>query len=413
MAAWVVKRMRPLFDRVETISVPGQPPVVVGELVGTGRGRLLIYSHYDVVPPGDESAWSSSPFGAEVRGGSVYARGCCDDKADVVARLQALELWLERIESRPPYSIVWLCEGAEEVGSPGLDNVLVSNTALLRSDACLWESFLRREDGRPEVAFGCRGMLAVQLTLDLRRPDQHGAFAPVLRSASAELVRALASLTNELGDVVIEGFHEHVVPLTDAQVEAAKAIPAPIVGRDPAGPTPYPSALGEAELGRRLTAMPTANISAVQSGDVESEATVVPGFARASVDFALVPDQDPDDIAEKLRLHLDRLGYREVSLIVRGKLSPAPGSLETRLARSAVAAARETYGEPVMYPLLPGAGPGRLLLDRLGTSIVSPAGTTRLASGIHAVDEHGAVDDYLDHIRFTLRLLEAYADEAT
>jgi acetylornithine deacetylase/succinyl-diaminopimelate desuccinylase-like protein len=412
MAMWVVERMRPLFDRIETICVPGQPPVVVGELIGTGPGKLLIYSHYDVVPPGDDSAWSSPPFGADVRDGAVYARGCCDDKADIVARLHALELWLERIDSRPPYSIAWLCEGAEEIGSPGLDDVLASNAAVLRSDACLWESFLRRSDGQPEIAFGCRGMLAVQLMLDLRRPDQHGAFAPVLRSAPAELVRALASLTNEIGDIVIEGFHDDVVPLSDAQSEAAQAIPLPTVGNESDAPAPYPPELGRAELGRRLIGMPTANISAVHSGHIESSATVVPGVARANVDFALVPDQDPDDIAKKLRLHLDRSGCQEISVAVRGKLSPAAGSLDTRLAHAAITAARETYGEPVVYPLLPGAGPGRLLLDRLGTSIVSPAGTTRPASRIHSVDEHGGLDDYLDHIRFTLRLFEVYADES-
>ena len=58
-------------------------------------------------------------------------------------------------------------------------------------------------------------------------------------------------------------------------------------------------------------------------------------------------------------------------------------------------------GEPVVYPLLPGAGPARSVLDALGAPIVSPAGTTAAASGIHGPDEHGAVDDYLDHVRFS------------
>jgi len=74
-----------------------------------------------------------------------------------------------------------------------------------------------------------------------------------------------------------------------------------------------------------------------------------------------VPDQDPDDIADKLRRHLDRCGHRDVSIVVKGTLKPAAGSLDTALARAAIRAARETYGEPVLYPLLPGAGPGRLL----------------------------------------------------
>jgi hypothetical protein len=46
------------------------------------------------------------------------------------------------------------------------------------------------------------------------------------------------------------------------------------------------------------------------------------------------------------------------------------------------------------------------MLDVLGATTVSPAGTTRLTSGPHGPNEHGTVADYLDHVRFTLRLLE-------
>jgi acetylornithine deacetylase/succinyl-diaminopimelate desuccinylase-like protein len=90
-------------------------------------------------------------------------------------------------------------------------------------------------------------------------------------------------------------------------------------------------------------------------------------------------------------------------------LRPAAGSLETPLARAAVAAARHAYGEPVLYPLLPGAGPHRQLLDLLGATTVSPAGTTRLDSGIHGPNENGRIDDYVDHVRFSAALLEELA----
>src|SRR5439155_13781995 len=107
----------------------------------------------------------------------------------------------------------------------------------------------------------------------------------VLRSAAAELVQALASLSDDTGVVLIDGFHHDIVPLSDAQVEAAQAIPPPVIDADAPRPNPYPPGVGPAELGVRLTVMPTANISAVQAGDAENEATVVPGKARANVDF--------------------------------------------------------------------------------------------------------------------------------
>jgi acetylornithine deacetylase/succinyl-diaminopimelate desuccinylase-like protein len=45
-------------------------------------------------------------------------------------------------------------------------------------------------------------------------------------------------------------------------------------------------------------------------------------------------------------------------------------------------------------------------VDELGVPVVMPAGTTRPDGAIHAPNEGAAVDDYVDHVRFTARLLE-------
>jgi acetylornithine deacetylase/succinyl-diaminopimelate desuccinylase-like protein len=401
MADWVAGRVQRRFDRVVVEPVDGQPPVVLGELRGNGPGRLLVYSHYDVQPPGDRAAWSVDPFAAELRDGAVYARGTCDDKADVTARLQALELWLESLDGDPPpFTVLWVCEGAEEVGSPGLGQALARHADWLSAPDCLWESFVRRADGRPEIAFGCRGLLVVGLRVRHLAADQHAAFSPVLRSAPATLARALASLADEQGNVLVEGFQDDVGRPDEQALEWTRGI-------DPPGDG-IPG-LGREELARRLVFTPTANISALAAGDPASGATVVPAEASAQVDFHLVPGQEPEDVLRKLRAHLGARGFDDVEIDVRNELRPVAGDLGSPLALAAIEAAREVYGEPVVYPQLPGAGPGRVLLETLGARIVSPAGTTRLASGIHSADEHGGVDDYLDHVRFTVRLLERFA----
>jgi acetylornithine deacetylase/succinyl-diaminopimelate desuccinylase-like protein len=145
-----------------------------------------VYTHYDVQPAGDEALWTSPPFAAEVRDGKMYARGACDDKADVTARLAALEAWREaRDGAPPPYTVIFVSDPAEEIGSPGLEEALAANADLLRADACLWESFLRDSDGRPGIGFGCRGNLEVTLSSRLLAADQHTAFASILRSRRA------------------------------------------------------------------------------------------------------------------------------------------------------------------------------------------------------------------------------------
>lgn len=67
-------------------------PNVVGRIPGLGGGRsLLINAHADVVPAGDEGAWSHPPFSPTEAGGRLYGRGSCDMKAGGAAALMALE----------------------------------------------------------------------------------------------------------------------------------------------------------------------------------------------------------------------------------------------------------------------------------------------------------------------------------
>ena len=56
------------------------------------------------------------------------------------------------------------------------------------------------------------------------------------------------------------------------------------------------------------------------------------------------------------------------------------------------------------------SGPGRMVLDELGAPVISPAGTLRPDGNLHGPNEHGAVEDYLDHA-FSARLLEHPAAE--
>ena len=265
---------------------------------------------------------------------------------------------------------------------------------------------MRRDDGRPEVAFGCRGLVSVELRVQLLEHDQHAAFSPVLRSSAWTLTRALASLVDADGEVAVEGFADTVREPDAEAASVARALIPPGATLGPGGASAWPPGRPVEELALRLSYAPTVNLSALGAGDPSSESTLVPAAATARFDLHLVPDQDPEDVVRALRTHLDDHGFSDVEMRVGTMLWPAPGVLGTPLANATLAAAAAVYGEPVLYPQLPGAGPARVMLDVLGATTVSPAGTTRLGSGLHAPNEHGRVDDYLDHVRFSLRLLE-------
>jgi acetylornithine deacetylase len=105
-------------DIGEINSFAGRPNVV-GVLPAAGEGRsLILNAHIDVVDAGDETAWSHSPFGADLVDGAVVGRGSCDMKAGLVENLFALEA-LRRLGLRPNGEVIVQSVISEEDGGAG------------------------------------------------------------------------------------------------------------------------------------------------------------------------------------------------------------------------------------------------------------------------------------------------------
>ncbi|MEA2510044.1 MAG: acetylornithine deacetylase, partial [Actinomycetota bacterium] len=59
-------------------------PQMVARFPGAGGGRALLFNgHIDAVSVEPRDAWTSDPFGAEIRDGKLYGRGACDMKGGV------------------------------------------------------------------------------------------------------------------------------------------------------------------------------------------------------------------------------------------------------------------------------------------------------------------------------------------
>jgi acetylornithine deacetylase/succinyl-diaminopimelate desuccinylase-like protein len=247
----------------------------------------------------------------------------------------------------------------------------------------------------------------VTLSLHPLRVAQHTAFAPILRSAPLELMRAVASLTGPDGRLVPGLQAEARVPEA-AQLDAVASIPLPHAAVTVPGAGIHPFAgEDEDELRRRLVFDTSLSVSRMIVGVEDSG--VVPAEAEVTIRLGLVPDQEPPHVLAALRAHLDAHGFGDVALEAVRELEPSAAPLDGSLARATIAAAAAVYGEPVIYPVLIGAGPGRMVSDLLGAPTVSAAGTLRPDGNMHGPDEHGAVEDYLDHVRFTVELFERLA----
>jgi len=82
--------------------------------IGDQAPHISFAGHTDVVPPGDESAWSHGAFSGEVRDGLLYGRGAVDMKGGIACSVAAVLEFLATNGGKPKGSISFLITGDEE-----------------------------------------------------------------------------------------------------------------------------------------------------------------------------------------------------------------------------------------------------------------------------------------------------------
>jgi succinyl-diaminopimelate desuccinylase len=86
--------------------------------IGTEAPHITFAGHTDVVPPGDESAWSVGAFSGEVRDGFLHGRGAVDMKGGIACSVAAVLQHLAANGGKPRAdgkgSISFLITGDEE-----------------------------------------------------------------------------------------------------------------------------------------------------------------------------------------------------------------------------------------------------------------------------------------------------------
>ncbi|HEV3100897.1 MAG TPA: M20/M25/M40 family metallo-hydrolase [Candidatus Dormibacteraeota bacterium] len=405
---WIAERLGAFTDRVETLDEGGMP-ALYAEVRGAGRRSLLLYQHYDVQPVDPIDLWDSDPFKPVEKGGRIIARGVADDKADVMARIHALET-LKGL-GEVPVTLRFLVEGEEEIGSKTFEKIAHKHADKLRADGCLWESGASFDDaGRPTLQFGCRGLLYVQLSVKMLSFDQHSGFASIYPSPAIYLVEALASLRDQDMNIHIDGFYDRAVEASDAdrrmmakidpEIEERKKL----VGFDRLIRDPKPEQVIE-----QLLFTPTCNIAGITTGyQGPGSKTVLPAEATAKLDFRLIPDQDPEDVLARLRKHLDSHGFEKVDIVWHDGEKPARSDPDSAVARSVIECVKDLHGEPVLWPFMQATGPMHPVVTDLGVPTVLPVGVGRPDNRIHAPNENIHAADYINTIRLMCRVWERF-----
>ena len=119
-------------DRDEALGVVGWygEPAAGRAAVGSQAGRdLLLNGHIDVVPVGDQAAWTTPPWDPAVRDGRVYGRGAVDMKGGLVCALYALKAVRDAgVKLRGRLSVASVV-GEEDGGTGALATILRGHSA--------------------------------------------------------------------------------------------------------------------------------------------------------------------------------------------------------------------------------------------------------------------------------------------
>ncbi|WP_241384091.1 dipeptidase [Rhodococcus sp. CH91] len=192
-------------ENVETIETSDGSLAVLGHTPAPeGAPTVLLYSHYDVQPPGDESLWHSEPFALTERNGRWYGRGAADCKGNIMMHLLALRALRE--DGPLPVGVRIVIEGSEEMGGAGLDRLVAERPDLFDADLIVIGDSGNAEVGRPTLTTTLRGIANVDVHIETLKGEIHsGMYGGAAPDALAALVHLLGTLRDENGDTVVDG----------------------------------------------------------------------------------------------------------------------------------------------------------------------------------------------------------------
>ena len=352
-ADWLADHMRKIgIKTVEVSQTKGHPIVFAHHPGPDGTPTVLVYGHYDVQPEDPIDLWDTDPFVASIKDGKVFARGACDDKGQLFVYLKAVEAYLN-VKGELPVNVKMVIEGEEEVGSENLSPFINANREKLACDVVAVSDTSMFKKGMPSITYGLRGLAYMQVDVQGAKSDLHsGGFGGAVANPANELAAIIASLKDENNRVAIDGFYDDVLKMTDEEREMFAALPH--------DDNQFLKDLGAPELSgeegfttlERLWTRPSLDVNGIWSGFMGVGAkTVLPSKAGAKISMRLVPDQDPEKIAELFEAHVKKVASPSVSLEITkmhgGKAFLCP--LDNPMLKKASAAIEKAFGKKPVY----------------------------------------------------------------
>ena len=332
--------------KAEVCPTTGNPVVYGEKILDAGLPTVLVYGHYDVMPVDPVALWESDPFAPEIRDGKIYARGADDDKGQCFIHAKAFE-YLVRNELLP-CNMKFMIEGEEEIGSAALTKWCADNRELLKADVILVSDTMMIAPDMPSITCGLRGIAYLEVEVSGPGHDLHsGLFGGAVANPCNILARMIASLHDDKGRVTVKGFYDDVEELSAAdRADLNKA---------PFDAEAYKQSLGVPQLHgeegyttlERTGIRPTLDVCGMWGGYTgEGSKTVIPSKAYAKISMRLVPNQNPEKIADLFIAHFHSIAPACVTVKVVNLHGGRPyvSPVDSPAYRAAAQALETTFG---------------------------------------------------------------------
>jgi len=369
---------------------------------------MLLMAHQDVVPveAGTEDAWTHPPFSGAIEDGTIWGRGTMDDKNNVLAQLEAVEMMIA--DGFQPKRTIYLAYGHdEEIGGTGA----VATAALLKERGV--RLYLVLDEGGAIVSNSMPGLDAapayvgisekgyVTVELVARSEGGHSSMPPP-HTASGRIGAAVARLE---ANPMPAAFAGPAGDMLDALGrEMGFGMKFVFANRWLLGPVVKAQMLGKPASAAMLR---TTTAVTMLEGSVKEN--VLPQVARARVNFRILPGDTIDSVVAHVRETIDD---DEIEVIANGDIGSNPSPI-SRIDGPEFAALERSIREifpstPVAPFLVLGATDAR---HYAGLSDCVYRFTPNLLENqdlkrIHGTDEAVGVENYAKGIGFYVRFVQ-------
>lgn len=397
------------LNTVKKFDTPGHPIVYAEHCPHEDRPTVLIYGHYDVQPSDPDELWDSPAFEPTVKDGLIYARGASDDKGQAFTHVKAVESFIKTGQELP-VNVKFILEGEEEIGSPNLVPFLEEHQELLACDMVLISDTAMFAEDQPSITYGLRGLAYMEVEVVGPNRDLHsGVYGGAVENPLNVLCEIIAQLKDEDGVIQIPGFYDKVIPLTEADRTAFAQLPFDV--EEYKKTLDIKAVHGEKGYStlERASARPTLDVNGIWGGyQKEGAKTVLPSKGNAKISMRLVPDQDPREIAQLFKKHVESLAPDTVKVTVTEHHGghPSVTDLDFYGLKAGAKAFEEIYDKEVLFSREGGSIPIVADFKRvLGVeSILMGFGLT--SNAIHSPNENFAIKDFYRGIKTSARFLE-------